>query len=788
MNNSLAPSVRSILNSSESFLIPIYQRSYVWTKYNWKTLWQDLVAVAEGERIRHFIGSIILSEEEQIENGVEQVSQRKEWLVIDGQQRLTTLTLLIAATCHWLADQEGEDIRFAFKKFKEDYLFKKTDEHGETKQTLRLKPSSANEVFFNKLLDPLKESKRIKTKVEDKESQIYAAFNYFYSQIATYKKDGNRRQAAPEDVVDLIEKGLDGMQMVRIELDKEDDPQRIFDSINHLGFILSESDLIRNYILQGLPDKNKRREFHDNFWSPIEKAAKEPSDKKNDEDNDKVPDFFRHYLTMKLGKPVKERGEEGVYETFRSVPSLQFKEKGKTNIDKCKSVLGEILRFSGYYEKFLNPKTEKNAEIRRQLEYVRQLPQASVMLPFLLQVLEDYNRNTIGMTTLVMVLELVQSYTVRCIFAGRRRQGHNRLWAGLYQQSFKGKLDKYKNVKKSITDKEYIECIRRGLGNRAPNEMFPDNDEVEGGIKEFPVYKSNRNFTKYLLQRLEEQLRGRKKHDTIPDYPSLTIEHIYPQQAEKGTNWVGNTPFKVTEEEHKIIKRSFLHVLGNLTLTICNSEMGNKPYAYKVRKGFEPSGLRLNDLLNNSIRKWDKKRIVERTEYLSKLFFKIWQDIPQKYKESTEIEATLILDVESLTEGGKLRPIKSALFGKAVEIEFPAKSKGVWFLREELVPEDTPEGRFYNEIMKTIAEEYKGTLDAIGLRAEEREEIDWDENDDEIIVNVPYFIVPWEPDEGTGSQIGKFKVRIKYDEMLENIQQAAKQTDVAGKLRIQFAE
>lgn len=601
----------------------------------------------------------------------------------------------------------------------------------------------------------------------------------FKSEIDVYGKTGDTQPVKPEHVVRLIERGLEGMQMVRIELDKDDDPQRIFDSINHLGFVLSESDLIRNYILQGLPNKEKRREYHDKYWLPIEKAAK-------DEDGeDKVPDFFRHYLTMKLGKPVKERGEEGVYETFRDakkLPSLQFKTKGKTNVDQCKNVLCEILRFASYYEKFLNPKVEKDSEISRQLEYIRHLPQAGVILPFLLQIYDDYEKKIIDKKTLVGVAELIQSYVVRCIFASRRRQAYNRLWAGLYYKSFDNKSVL------NITGKDYLACIQRGLGNRDRNEMFPDDEDVEAGIQTFPVYKSNRNFTKYILRRLEEKLRGGKKYDTIPDYQSLTIEHIYPQNAEKGRNWVGTGPLKISEEEHKSIKRDYLHVLGNLTLTIYNSEMGNKGFSEKVRIGFKPSGLRLNDRLDSSFRKWDTKRIIERTKELSQLFFTIWGDIPPKYKEPAEVEATPILDIESLTNEGKPIPIEIALFG-TIEIPFQKKAKLSWFkTTEELVPEETSEGRFYDDIMYQLYAEHEGSLEAIGLIAVEREGVGVDENGNEFVGMFPFYIVPWEPEEGTGTQKDKYRVRIKYEEMLENLKQAAKHTDTADKLKIKFAD
>ena len=772
MNNEIT--VNALIRDN-LFRIPIYQRSYVWTEKHWDALWQDITAVAEGNH-KHFVGSIIYSRE---------VDEEEElYLVIDGQQRLTTFTLLVAAVCYYLAETQQANAELALRDFKKDYLFKETGDSTETR--LRLRPADSNRDFFNKILGPLQLKQPLPNQFNSRESQIYEAFNYFRDKIVKYSYTGKTDDKnAPEQqvnrVANLIVSAFDKMRLIPMKLEEGDDAQRIFECMNYRGQPLEQSDLIRNYVLQRW-ERPKRVHFHDEYWVKIEQAVKDQY-AKNKIDEDKVPDFFRDFLSMSESKSIKERD---IFHTFKTGGRYDCTEKGKPSPDKMERILHNIRRFAGYYGRILNSrKTEPNKVFDEQvlchLWYVNQLPQASTTYPFLLRLLDDYaERKIIDKDTLIACLEIVQSYIVRCTFCNRGRKAFNKIFPPLYRRVFSKSEyweDKTDNsaecLKNGIAGESYVEYIQRGFGTRTPDEMFPSNADLEKEYLTFNLYRNN-TFCKYILLRLEEKMSG-KKGDTVPN-AKVTIEHVYPQHP--NANWVHSDG-------------GLTHTIGNLTLTTQNSEMGNRSFAEKRSICFIHSGLKLNKYfadLDPRI-KWDEKKIRERAAELFKLMKKIWLDILPQCRENVEPEDLPIKEIETedfwngnFGQSNKPTKISYVVFGK-IKIDGKKyagkKPKGSWKKDEnDLQPANkTPDGEFYNNILRCLYADHEGSFENTPLGARVRlEKID----DDSIC-----FIVPHEIIEDSN---GNVAVQTKYAEMWQNIKQAAEETGELEKLRIRFAD
>jgi len=717
MNNEIT--VNALIRDN-LFRIPIYQRSYVWTEKNWDALWQDINDVVSGKYRKHFIGSIINSAEDEGEdspiNDDDSNQNNDDYrLVIDGQQRITTFTLIVAAVCYYLAKQTHESAKLELRDFKRGYLFKEVDDSKEP--TLRLRPASSNETFFNSILDPLRLEQQLPDSFISKESQIYAAFNYFKDKIEKYADDGLLAGDGSEErrikrVTALVTSAFDKMRLIELKLEKGDDAQRIFECMNWRGQPLEQSDLIRNYALQGW-SRAKRVQFYNDYWVKVENAAKDQYAKKKI-DEDKVPEFFHHYLSMRENQSIRERD---IFSTFRDGEKYDCIEQGKRSPDKMEQILQEILRFAGHYNRILNSrKTNPDKvfakEVLRHLWYVNQIPQASTVHPFLLRLLDDYaDRKIIGKDTLVACLEIVQSYMVRRVFCSFGNKSFNKIFPPLYRRTFQKTEywdDKADNgsgcLKKGISAESYIACVQRGLGARTKEEEFPSDEEFRDKYLEFNLYR-NKMFCRYILLRLETKLSGNKP-DSVTNEDDVTIEHIYPQTPNK--DWAG------------ISDGGLMHTIGNLTFTALNSEMGNKSFSEK-RKHFACSTLKLNQYLANldpRIR-WNGEKIHERAGALYKLMKNLWQDIPSQFRENVMPEDFPIrdLDIDDFLDGNKPRRISYVVFdNEKNRIDGSKyagrKQKGSWQQNESnLKPaNETQDGIFYDRILRRLYNDHEGSF------------------------------------------------------------------------------
>lgn len=552
--------VEDFLSSNKTqFVIPVYQRNYDWSTSQCKQLLDDILKVGTSKKMNaHFIGSVVY-----VHDDVYTSSRIKELTVIDGQQRLTTLTLIYLTIYRLAIEMEDKGLE---AEITETYL---TNKFAPEEEKLKLRPTENNDKAIKYLL-------RSDSSEEFNEfSKVIDNFNYFKSRIT-------------QENIDYVLKGLSKLMFVEISLDREkDDPQRIFESLNSTGLELSQADLIRNYILMGLNRKSQNK-IYNNYWEIIEKLAKDETSNKS-----KVSDFIRDYLTLANNKiPNKSK----VY--------LEFKAKFPTSdLEELEENLLPIKSLVKFYNKLLNPKNENDKDIRIQLKYINRL-EINVAFPFLMKVYEDYSENIIDKPTFIKVLDFIQSFTWRRFILGLPTSALNKIFMTLYE-----KIDK----------ENYLVSLQKWLLKRPGSQRFPKNKELIESLKLKDVYNIKSKNRTYLLERLENF--ENKEPVKIEGNTDITIEHIFPQNPDP--KW----KIDLGTDEYNFIKETYLNTIGNLTLSGNNGKLGNKVFTFKrdlENAGYIDSRLWLNKYLSIA-EKWDKAEIERRFDLLSERFLKIWE-------------------------------------------------------------------------------------------------------------------------------------------------------------------
>ena len=554
--------VDRFLGSNETaFAIPVYQRNYDWAKAQCAQLFKDILTVGGDEDLSgHFIGSIVY-----VHDDVHSVAALQEFTIIDGQQRLTTLTLIyIAIYRHFVEAGEEREAQRIVK----NYLI---NEFVEDTEKLKLKPTDNNKAALAQMMDP-QEAVKISGY-----SRLIENFRFFQSRI-----DASN--------VATVLKGLSKLIFVDIALDRQkDNPQRIFESLNSTGLELSQADLIRNYILMGLPRKEQEQVFR-KFWEPIESNAR------NLEVNEsRVSDLIRDYLTLKQ-KDIPNKS--AVY--------AKFKERFPTpNSPELMDALVEIRDLSNVYARLLNPDLEPDAEIARELGYIRTL-EINVSYPFLMPVYRDFRAEMISRDDFAAVLRLVQSYVWRRAILGLPTNALNKIFMGLYDR---------------VEPEEYRTSIQRALMQRGGAQRFPRDPEVLAVLKEKDMYSVKGRTRTYFFDRLENHNNREIVDVTVP---GITVEHIFPQNPDP--EW-RNT---VNEDDYAAMGEQYLNTIGNLTLSGNNGRLGNKTFSEKRdmnesggEQGYRFSRLWLNRDLQ-TLDHWNVAQVEARAECIAQRFLEVW--------------------------------------------------------------------------------------------------------------------------------------------------------------------
>lgn len=555
--------LNSFLSQSKTqFVIPVYQRNYDWSETQCAQLLNDILQVGIKRGENHFIGSIVF-----IHDGVYTSSEVKKLVIIDGQQRLTTFSLLYLALYQFAL---AHDLEERASEIKELYIFNKFVKDEGSK--LKLKQSDANAKAFHFLL-----TENDVTKYPGY-SRVIENYLFFYDRINL-------------ENFDIIRQGINSLLFVEISLERgKDDPQRIFESLNSTGLELSQADLIRNYILMGL-EPDKQVQVFERYWEIIESNAKD-----EEKEDSRVSDFIRDYLTFK-NKRIPNKSK--VYE--------EFKARYPYRDDSFYSeTLNELKEFSYHYSKLINPFKEPIPEIRRELQYIQRL-EVNISYPFLLPVMEDHRAGVLTKEDLIEILKLIQSYTWRRFIVNSPTGVLNKMFMTLYTE---------------VNRSEYLSSIEKALVKKKGTLKFPTNEEVSLMLLERDIYNSQAKNRTYFLELLENH--DNREFVSI-DNPNITIEHIFPQNPDQ--TWYSELP----EEEFKEFNEKYLNTIANLTLSGNNGSLSNKSFQAKKtmdkdgrQQGYKFSRLWLNQFLKE-IDEWNLERFKERYQLLLDRFFEIWE-------------------------------------------------------------------------------------------------------------------------------------------------------------------
>lgn len=553
-----------LTQNKTQFVIPVYQRNYDWTTAECKQLLEDIIEVGNktSNDDTHFIGSIVF-----IHDGVYTSSDVKQLVIIDGQQRLTTMTLLYLALYRFaLANSMDEKAA----EINETILINRFVKEDSSK--LKLKQTDVNAKAFRYLMSDNKPSDYTEY------SRIIDNYNHFFN-------------ALDKDNYSTIIEGLNRLLFVEISLERgKDDPQRIFESLNSTGLELSQADLIRNYILMGLEPREQVRVF-ENYWEIIENNAKIENSQES-----KVSELIRDYLTL-INKKIPNKSK--VYEEFKT----RFK---KRDVDFYQNTLQTIKQYSVIYNKLLNPSNESDVEIQRELRSIKQL-EINVSYPFLLPIYDDYITNDIDKNTFIEVLRLIQSYTWRRFIVGLPTNALNKIFMTLYTD---------------VDRSNYLKSIEKALIKKRSSQRFPNNIEIEAALRDKDLYNTQAKNKLYYFEQMEHYKNPEKVDLSSAE---ITIEHIFPQNPD--TKWKTD----ITEVDYKLFSEKYLNTIANLTLSGNNLALGNKSFSEKRdmnkdegRQGYAYSNLWMNEGLKTK-EVWNIEELEERFKLLYKRYTSIWK-------------------------------------------------------------------------------------------------------------------------------------------------------------------
>ncbi len=544
--------IYAILNGNKQFRIPVYQRYYSWETEQCSRLWNDIVDMQKKDKVGHFVGSIVNIAEQAMPTGVQ------KYMIIDGQQRLTTLSLLLIALRDY-AEEHPEDGTINARRI-DNMLLKNEYEDGDERYKLLLTETDRD------LLISLVEKKPIS---DLGLSHILSNYDFFAGKIANM-------ELQPKDVYEAIGK----LQIVNITLDRNvDDAQAIFESLNSTGKELSESDLIRNYVLMRL-EPSEQQYVYEHMWRPMEQLF-------DYEKQDSVMDrFFRDYLTMKTTRIPKI---DRVYKSFKAYHlTCEF--------STIRELCADLLTYATYYTNMVFRKSDKPV-LKSLYSDIGDL-RMEVAFPFLLKAHNDCAEGVITEDDLIEIIKMCISYVFRRSICSIPTNSLNKTFATLRNE---------------IKADDYINSIKAFFVLRDDYKGFPDDEKFEKAFVSRDIYNMrSRNF---ILSHLENF--GNKAPIIIENY---TIEHIMPQNSNPRGEWK-----TMLGANWKEVQKTYMHTIGNLTLTAYNSEMSDNPFMVKMNMegGFKESALRLNAYLVK-LTEWNEQHIKERAKLLAEKAEQIW--------------------------------------------------------------------------------------------------------------------------------------------------------------------
>jgi uncharacterized protein with ParB-like and HNH nuclease domain len=578
MKGDAKPLVKFLEGADNRFIIPVYQRNYDWKQANCKQLYNDLIKLVKDNRESHFFGSIVSS--------LYEGHGSSEYLIIDGQQRITTISLLLLAVVNLAKEKMALfENPILQDKIWETYLIDKFAE----KNKVRLKHVKHDSEAFEKLLFSTRDE-------YDYASNVTQNYIYFYNRI----KD--QKEITPDELYQAITR----LVIIDIFLHKEDDAQLIFESLNSTGLELEEGDKIRNFVLMSLEPK-RQEDFYKKYWHKIEQNT-----------DYEVSIFIRDYLTLKQNR----------ISSFKNI-YIDFKEYVETNKFETENVLQDLLDYSLIFRDITHDSIGDN-RINIILARLNQL-EMSVTYPFLLSLFQYSKFNSIKEVEIANILEVIEIYLFRRFVAGVPTNALNKIFMTLHKDVIKLKKE----------DDAYYEVLKYILLSKTGSGQFPNDDEFIRMFSTKNLYHIVPKNREYLFERLESG-NNLESSNVISKMKEGTysVEHIMPQVLT--LQWK-----KELGENAEEIQQKWLHRIANLTLTAYNSKYSNRSFTEKRNLpecGFKESGIKLNQYISD-FTTWTEIELEKRQSFLNEKALKLWK-LPQTDFQPEEKPA----DIHSLGE------------------------------------------------------------------------------------------------------------------------------------------
>lgn len=552
--------VTNLLEGAKQFIVPIFQRDYSWGTRHCQQLWKDVIRVGSDPTIKgHFLGSVVYVAAE------DNTATITRWLLIDGQQRLTTLTLLLIALRDRMSQRQGDDDPGEEESTPEeldDYFLR--NRHGKADRLHKLHLRRADHETLIALLDgkgmPESASERVRE-------------NFLFLRDLVAQAD-----------VQTVYTGIKKLVVVDVSLTRgQDDPQMIFESLNSTGVDLTQADLIRNFVLMRL-DESSQTQLYEEHWQPIEQAF----GRRYRTDFDK---FVKDFLTLQMRPSTPLKAAE-IYHEFRSYFSRTV---GKRGVD---GILSDLRRAGTYYTAF-SLGQEKQPALREAFTRLRSL--VEVASPVVMTLYDCYDRaKTLSLDEFVEAVELLESFVFRRSVCDMQTRSLGQIFASIAYR---------------ITENQPLVSLKVALYRQGKKRRFPSDVEFREALETRDVYDMRTCF--YLLDRLENFSKERI------DTSNFSIEHVMPQNEDLRPEWR-----EMLGSDWKVVQETWLHRLGNLTLTGYNSTYSDRPFSEKrtIAGGFDDSPLRLNKFIREQST-WDAKAIEQRGKLLAEKAVTVWRPL-----------------------------------------------------------------------------------------------------------------------------------------------------------------
>lgn len=589
--------LRTLLQGEKQYIIPLYQRTYSWKREQLDRLWSDILELLESSDMdSHFLGPIVLAPSQTMT-----ASGVHGWLVVDGQQRLTTLSILLAAIRDLVADP---DARLA-RKINTQYL---VNEFADGLGAYTLLPTQADRAAWQAIVD--------RSPTAGGEDNIGSAYRFFRAQVEKRELDGEIGQDC--NFLEILE-GIVATKLSFVEISAQigDNAYRIFESLNNTGLKLTQADLLRNYLFMRLPESSDR--VYRQHWLPLQSLL----------DDQGLVDLIWLDLVLKGDRRVTIRS---IYEEqHRFLSTLETEEA-------IENWIVSLYRKARIFHRMLNPEVEPDPTIREALDRLRRW-KARVVHPAALHILLAHEDGRMSPQEVSDSLRAVESYLVRQLIVGTSRAGSNVFL-----------MDLIRSLGDEVPSQGLIIKILTGQRQR-----FPTDQQVRDAMLSQPFYWRGKEWQQlFILRSLDEA----DERSELVDYrkSSLTIEHILPQKLTAAwMNELGRdlSEFESPDEAHQTL----VHTIGNLTLSGDNGKLSNRSFLEK-REILSQSGLSMNRQIASSPH-WGVSEIRKRGEYLARRAIEIWPGPEDGQASDFDSRVITVKQVLSQIPAGRWTSVRS---------------------------------------------------------------------------------------------------------------------------------